>query len=548
MAQIAPPRDAAAARRDPAQPSADRARDVDERTYRAGVAGAMLLLVVFLAARMTAWPPHEDEVLALYVGQGSLGGLADTVLGERGGAPLHFVFAWLVAHLGGGLTGLRLVSALFAVASIPLVGALGARLADRRVGVLAAALAASSWVVMFHAVYARMYSIFLFGSALSYLALLWALRRGGAWRWTAWGAAVLLTVATHPYGALVLASQGLYVLLVRERLREAIVAFAAVAVVGVPFWITDLVLAGRFDVGVGPGGAKLGRPDRVAEYLGDVVGDFSAGPVLLPAVLALVVLGALRLPRKSVLLAACVVGAPTLAFVLARLGSSAAPETRHLIFALPFFATLLAAGVLRFARPVAIIASAVLIGGGVAWAWQKTPALFLGEPDARALARDEAADWLADTGRPNDLLLGYEPVFLHTWQESDGFSRLVLPRADAKLAAETLADAPRPLGRAVWVLNADDTTNAEQSGTIPLRLPRPTAAFEARVFGPYLVLRTREPVRTPERYVRLAAAAMVIGKTLGVGDADINFATISRAAARLGYEASARSSSSTSSR
>ena len=43
--------------------------------------------------------------------------MLDTVLGQRGGAPLHFLFAWGVAHLGGGLTALRLVSAAFAGAS-----------------------------------------------------------------------------------------------------------------------------------------------------------------------------------------------------------------------------------------------------------------------------------------------------------------------------------------------------------------------------------------------------------------------------------------------
>jgi mannosyltransferase len=536
VAQIAPPREAAAARPAPAAAAAEPV-DLDERGLHTAVWAVVAAVAAFLAARLTAWPPHEDEALALYVGQGSLGGLVDTVLGERGGAPLHFVFAWIVAQLGGGLTGLRVVSALFALASLPLVAALAARLADRRTAAVAVALAASSWVLLFHAVYARMYSLFLFASALSYLALLWALRRGGAWRWAAWGVAVLMTVATHPYGALVLASQGLYVLLVRERLREAVAAFGVVLVLGTPFWITDLVLAGRFDVGVGPGGARLGRPDRVIAYLGDVGADFSAGPVLLPVALVLAALGAVRLWRErraTVLLALAVVATPTLAFVVARLGASAAPETRHLIFALPFFAALVAHGVLRFARPIAVAAAVILVGGGVGWAWQKTPALFLGEPDEQSAARAAASDWLAQTGRPDDVLLGYEPVFLGAWQRDGGFSRLVLPRADAKLAAETLRDAPKPLGRGVWILNAYDTTNPEQNLDIPLRIPRPLSAFEARAFGSYLVLRTREPVRTPQRYLELAAAAMVIGKTLDLGDPDVNFATISRAADRLG--------------
>ena len=68
----------------------------------------------------------------------------------------------------------------------------------------------------------------------------------------------------------------------RERLRQAVIAFAAVAVVGIPFWLTDLVLAGRFDVGVGGHGAKLGGPWAIVTYLWQTAGDFSTGrwPVL----------------------------------------------------------------------------------------------------------------------------------------------------------------------------------------------------------------------------------------------------------------------------
>src|SRR5204863_9869896 len=102
----------------------------------------------------------------------SLPHLLHTVLDQRGGAPLHFVLAWIVAHTGGGLTGLRLVSAVLAIASVPVVAALTSRLAGRAVGLGATALVSGSWVLLFHGIYGRMYSLFLFTSALSYLALL----------------------------------------------------------------------------------------------------------------------------------------------------------------------------------------------------------------------------------------------------------------------------------------------------------------------------------------------------------------------------------------
>ncbi|TML58738.1 MAG: hypothetical protein E6G22_13870, partial [Actinobacteria bacterium] len=239
--------------------------DLSARAYAAGIALCSAAVATFVLVQVHAWPPHEDETLALFTGRHSFGDVLRIVLGRRGGAPLHFVLAFLVAHVGGGLTALRLFSALFAVASVPVVGALGTRLGGRATGLGAAALASGSWALLFHGVYGRMYSLFLFTSALSYLLLERALEGGGR-RWAWWALAVLATIATHPYGALVLASQGLYVLLRRVRLREAVVAFAAVLVAGIPFWRTDFVLAGRFDVGVGGGGGKLGGPIPVLKY------------------------------------------------------------------------------------------------------------------------------------------------------------------------------------------------------------------------------------------------------------------------------------------
>ncbi|MDQ3823035.1 MAG: glycosyltransferase family 39 protein, partial [Actinomycetota bacterium] len=241
--------------------------EVSPRAFAAGVAACTGAVATFVALRIHAWPPHEDETLALFVGRGSLASLLEIVLGERGGAPLHFLFAYLVAHLGGGLTALRAVSAVFAIASIPVIAMLVARLSSRTVGLVAAGLASATWALLFHAVYGRMYSLFLVTSALSYLAMLVALDRGGRRSFVLWGLAVVATVATHPYGAIVFGSQIAYVVLARVRARAALWTIAAVAVVCIPFWRTDLVLAGRFDVGVGGGGEKLGSPLRVAKYL-----------------------------------------------------------------------------------------------------------------------------------------------------------------------------------------------------------------------------------------------------------------------------------------
>jgi hypothetical protein len=532
------------------------ARDVGDIAFRAGVAACALAVAGFLVARLHAWPPHEDETLALFIGRNSLEDVLGIVHGDRGGAPLHFLAAWIMVQLDAGLTGLRLVSAVAAVASVPVIAVLLSRLAGRTIALFGTLLVAGSWMLLFHGVYARMYSLFLLTSALSYLALLVVLQRGGRGRWALWGAVSVLTVAVHPYGALVLASQGLYVLVTRARVREAIVPFAVVGLACSPFWYSDLVLASRFDVGLGGGGAKLSNPLDVLHYLFRTAGDFSAGYLLaLLVVLALAAVGFRRLWRENrhaAWFAALVFAVPAVALTAARLGHAASPESRHLIFALPFFGFVVAVGLLELGewRPhlravLPAAALAFLVAVQVAWAWDKTPALFEGEPASRVAARKAASAWLAETARPDDLFFGYDPLHLGAWERNKRVSRIVVPRADPKLALDTLLETQRPLGRGVWVFDASDTNNFDPRLDIPLRVPRPASAFEARVYGPFLVIRSRESTETPRTYLELSAKAMRIGKALFIGDADINAVTVSRATERLDtYESRSLSSSS----
>jgi hypothetical protein len=517
-----------------------------------GVGAVVAAASAFLLQQLMAWPPHEDETLALFVGRDSLAGVVEHVTRDRGGAPLHFLFAYAVAHLGLGLGSLRLVSATFAVASLPLIALLGRRLAGRAAALIATALVAGSWVFLFHGVYARMYSLFLFLSLLSFVLLLRALDRGTWKSWALWGGAILLAVASHPYGALVLAAQGVFVLAAhRERLRQAVAAFAAVAVVGVPFWLTDLVLAGRFDVGVGGHGAKLGGPWAIVTYLWQTAGDFSTGrwPVLV-VVLVLALIGLVTVGSEARVLALCVIGVPVAAFLAARFGGSTSPESRHLIFVLPFFAILVGAGMLRATRRLpaaAIVLTAVLVILEVSWAWHRTPQLFEWEPNKRQATRAQAEGFLAATSRPDDLLFGYEPLFLGAWERNDSFPDVVLPRADAVLALKTLERQPKPLGRGVWILDASERNNLKPRLEMENRNPGPPGLFETRVYGPFLILRTREPVRTEDAYLAAAARVMIVGRSLGIGDADVNMQTIELADRSLrGYGPSARLRSDTS--
>ena len=508
-----------------------------------GVGAATAAVAIFLGVQLTAWPPHEDETLALFVGRHDLVGMLGIVLGQRGGAPLHFLLAWLVAHLGGGLVGLRVVSLLLAVASVPAIALLVSRLAGRSTALLAALLAAGTWALLFHGVYGRMYSLFLLTAALAYTALVDACADGGRRRWAIWGSATLVAISAHPYGGILLASMALYAAvhgLRGGRWKLTIGAFAAVAVLAIPFWRTYLVLAGRFDVGVGGDSQKLGSASSVLRYLRMVAEDFSlgwtagSGIVLVLAAAGLVTLVARR--SRGATLAIAAIGTPALVLALAHVGGSASPESRHLIFALPLFSMLVAAGLDQATRrlgplrlPALACAVAALLVGEVAWAWHKTPPLFTGEPPARIAARHAASSWLAATTLPSDLLFGYDPLYLGAWERSDAFPLRVVPRADPRLALRTITSTQLPIGRGVFVLDASDNNNVVKQLTIAVRSPEPAADFEVRAFGPFLIVRTARAAGMPARYLELAAAAEQLGRDLQIGDADVNADTVRQA-------------------
>ena len=551
MSEAATERAVAVGRRASGERAVVLAGELRRRWFELGTALCAFGVGLFLVIQLMAWPPHEDETLALFIGRKSIGGVLDTVLDQRGGAPLHFLLAWVVAHLGGGLVGLRLVSAIFATASVPVVAALGARLAGRATALAATVLLSASWMLLFHGIYGRMYSLFLFTSTLSFFALLRASDRRSTRAWALWAVCVLLCVAAHPYGALVLAGQGVYVLLTRVPMRVAVPAFATVFILGIPFWRTDLVLAGRFDVGVGKGSSTLGSPSAVASYLEIVASDFTAGyaPVI-TIVLLLALVGFVsfvrRRPRTALLLASVVV-VPLGALILAKLGS-AAPMSRHLIFILPFFLIAVGEGIVRvaslgrrWAPLIGAVAVLALLPTEVSWGMYRTPELYRGQAQSIVDARTAAAGWLARYAEPNDVLFGYEPLDEQAWENGGKVSKLVIPRADSKLALQTLESARKPLGHGVWVFDASDTTNAVRSSTIPFVAPQPTSAFRVAAFGPYLVVRTAKPTGCVRNYLKMARRVEWVGASLGLGDADVNMLTVEQAAQRLTRQANAPS-------
>lgn len=492
----------------------------------AAVAALTGALGGFLVARIDAWPPNEDETLAFFVSGRPLGELLHEVLQERGGAPLHFLLAHLASLVSPGLTSLRLVSVACAVASVPAIAALVGRLAGRQVGLVATILAATSWMFLFHGVFGRMYALFLLTSTLSFLALLVAIERGDRLHWAAWVTATLAAVASHPFGAFVLATQAVFVLARwrRERLSPlaAGLSLLAVVVLATPLWLAYARLSERYRSAPDEDRGGLG-PTELARYVRRVLGDFSVGwapgflLVLAVAGLGLAVLARTR-PRAAVL-AAIVVPLAALDLVVGRVFGTTQAGTRHLIFALPFFAMLVAAGLLKAAPPRALAATlAALVSAQLAWAWSVTPALFAGENPVRAAARADAADWLAARARPDDVLFAFDPLYLGAWESGAPYEHATLvPRIDPGLMSSTLEDEGEKLGHGVWVLDASSPDEQSERLSIAERSPGPE--FEARAFGPVLVVRTIAPVESPAEFLDYTVRVERLGEELEVASA-----------------------------
>ena len=64
-----------------------------------------------------------------------------------------------------------------------------------------------------------------------------------------------------------------------------------------------------------------------------------------------------------------------------------------------------------------------------------------------------------------------------------------------------------------------------------------SSPFEARVYGPFLVIRSREPTRTIREFLLQTQAVQLVGQSLYLGDSDINLLTVERALGLRGLDA-----------
>ncbi|HEY5333521.1 MAG TPA: glycosyltransferase family 39 protein, partial [Solirubrobacterales bacterium] len=246
------------------------------------VVGLTALAALLRFATLGVQSYHHDEIVtASRILRGGFGHAMQQVWTGESTPPVFYAIAWVWTQLvGTGEFGLRTVSAVAGVATVPVAYLIGVELRGRRAGLWVAALVAVNPMMLWYSQEARAYALVALFGALSALYWLRAERSGGRRDFVWWGIWSGLAIGTHYFVAFPILAEAV-MLLRRRGLRTslagmAILAGCAIAVAPVAIHQMSLGHAdwiGNFSLGhrlgetaatfvTGETGDIIGRPER----------------------------------------------------------------------------------------------------------------------------------------------------------------------------------------------------------------------------------------------------------------------------------------------
>jgi mannosyltransferase len=183
------------------------------------VAGLTLLAALLRFATLGVQAYHHDEIVtASRVLRGSFWHAMEAVGFSESAPPLYYALAWFWTQVTGtGEFGLRSLSAVAGVATVPVAYLLGAELRGRRAGLASAALVAVNPMLLWYSQEARAYALLVLLCAISLLYFVRALDAGRRRDFTLWGLASGLALATHYFAIFPIAIEALWLLWRRRR-------------------------------------------------------------------------------------------------------------------------------------------------------------------------------------------------------------------------------------------------------------------------------------------------------------------------------------------
>jgi 4-amino-4-deoxy-L-arabinose transferase-like glycosyltransferase len=177
---------------------------------------------------------HDEAITALRVLPGSFGEMLHAVKVSESNPPLYYALGWAwVKEFGTGEAGLRSLSALFGVATVPVGYLIGRQLAGRRAGLVLTALIAVNPMLIWYSQEARSYALLVFFGALAFFFFVRALDTGRGRDLTWWALASALALCSHYFAAFAVAIEALWlVVALRARWRVVLPAVAAAGAAG----------------------------------------------------------------------------------------------------------------------------------------------------------------------------------------------------------------------------------------------------------------------------------------------------------------------------
>ena len=257
------------------------------RNVRIVLALSVLAAVLRLAG-LDAKGFWQDEAYTIARIEPGFGGMLGDVIDREGTPPLYYVLAWAWARaFGYGEVGLRSLSALAGVATVPIAYLAAKELVSRRAGQVTALLVAVNPLLVWYGQEVRAYALLVPLSALSVLFFARSLsapddRVGRDLAW--WAVASAATITTHHFALFLILPEALWLLRTRRSapaLRAALGALCAVAA-------ADLALAlSQAGGGAGNWIEEMALHNRLVEIPAVfLIGVEAPSPILLAAIAA----------------------------------------------------------------------------------------------------------------------------------------------------------------------------------------------------------------------------------------------------------------------
>lgn len=266
---------------------------------------ALIAVTAFGAALRFHWLGSQsywgDEEGTIYWARGSIRGLIVGISYKEATPPLYFVAAWMWAKFFGlGEIGMRSLSALAGTATIPVVYLAGRTLASRTAGLIAAAFAATSPLLLWYSQEARSYAFFVLFTSLGLLMFAKTLRTGSMRNLVAWAALSDVSLATHYFAAFAIVPEAVWLLVSRPEYRRATTA-ATLQIAAFAALLTPLAIR-QHDAGRVAWISRIPLDYRIGQIPHQFVFGFTSPPTWLAVLVAALALMGLATPLVRFLL------------------------------------------------------------------------------------------------------------------------------------------------------------------------------------------------------------------------------------------------------